>query len=46
MRENALIDKSIIFAARIIKLHRYLIKTKMLIGLKQLEIIAHALGPL
>ena len=28
MRENALIDKSIIFAARIIKLHRYLIKTK------------------
>ena len=28
MRENALIDKSIIFAARIIKLHRYLIKSK------------------
>ena len=28
MRENALIDKSINFAARIIKLHRYLIKTK------------------
>ena len=28
MRENALIDKSILFAARIIKLHRYLIKTK------------------
>ena len=28
MRENALIDKSIIFAARIIKLHRYLVKTK------------------
>ena len=28
MRENALIDKSISFAARIIKLHRYLIKTK------------------
>ena len=28
MRENILIDKSITFAARIIKLHRYLIKTK------------------
>ena len=28
MRENALIDKSIIFASRIIKLHRYLIKNR------------------
>ena len=28
MRENPLIDKSITFAARIIKLHRYLIKSK------------------
>ena len=28
MRENALIDKSIVFATRIIKLHRYLIKSK------------------
>ena len=28
MRENILIDKSITFAARIIKLHRFLIKTK------------------
>lgn len=28
MKENALIDKSIMFAARIIKLHKYLIKTK------------------
>ena len=28
MRENALIDKSILFASRIIKLHRYLIKNK------------------
>ena len=28
MRENALIDKSIAFAARIVKLHRYLIKDK------------------
>ena len=28
MRENLLIDKSIAFAARIIKLHNYLIKTK------------------
>ena len=28
MRENILIDKSITFAARIIKLHRYLIKVK------------------
>ena len=28
MRENILIDKSIIFASRIIKLHRYLIKNK------------------
>lgn len=28
MKENALIDKSIAFAARIIKLHRYLIKDK------------------
>ena len=28
MKENALIDKSIVFAARIIKLHNYLIKTK------------------
>ena len=28
MKENLLIDKSIAFASRIIKLHRYLIKTK------------------
>lgn len=28
MKENVLIDKSIVFAARIIKLHRYLIKNK------------------
>ncbi len=28
MKENILIDKSIVFAARIIKLHQYLIKTK------------------
>lgn len=28
MKENALIDKSIDFGARIVKLHRYLIKTK------------------
>lgn len=28
MKENILIDKSIAFAARIIKLHRYLIKNK------------------
>ena len=28
MRENVLIDKSIAFASRIIKLHRYLIKSK------------------
>ncbi len=28
MKENALIDKSIVFASRIIKLHRYLIKSK------------------
>ena len=28
MKENLLIDKSIIFAARIIKLHQYLAKTK------------------
>ena len=28
MRDNILIDKSIIFASRIIKLHRYLIKNK------------------
>ena len=28
MKENALIDKSIAFAARIMKLHRYLIKSK------------------
>lgn len=28
MRENVLIDKSILFASRIIKLHRYLIKNK------------------
>ena len=28
MKENILIDKSIAFAARIINLHRYLIKTK------------------
>ena len=28
MRENILIDKSIAFASRIIKLHRYLIKSK------------------
>lgn len=28
MKENFLIDKSIAFAARIIKLHQYLIKTK------------------
>ena len=28
MRENALVEKSILFAARIIKLHKYLIKTK------------------
>ncbi len=28
MKENVLIDKSIIFASRIIKLHRYLIKNK------------------
>lgn len=28
MKENALIDKSIAFAARIVKLHRYLIKYK------------------
>ena len=28
MKENALIDKSIVFASRIIKLHQYLIKSK------------------
>lgn len=28
MKENLLVDKSIAFASRIIKLHRYLIKTK------------------
>lgn len=28
MKDNALVDKSILFAARIIKLHQYLIKTK------------------
>lgn len=28
MKENLLIDKSIFFASRIIKLHQYLIKTK------------------
>ena len=28
MKENILIDKSIVFASRIIKLHQYLIKTK------------------
>ena len=28
MKENALIDKSIAFVARIVKLHRYLIKDK------------------
>ncbi len=28
MKENVLIDKSIIFAARIVKLHDYLIKSK------------------
>lgn len=28
MRENALIEKSILFAARIIKLHKHLIKTQ------------------
>ena len=28
MRENLLIDKSIVFAARIIKLHRHLIRTQ------------------
>ena len=28
MRENALIDKSIVFAARIIKLHKYLLRSK------------------
>ena len=28
MKENLLIDKSIVFASRIIKLHEYLIKTK------------------
>ena len=28
MKENVLIDKSIVFASRIIKLHQYLIKTK------------------
>ena len=28
MKENLLIDKSIAFASRIIKLHQYLIKTK------------------
>ena len=28
MKENALIDKSIFFASRIIKLHQYLIKSK------------------
>lgn len=28
MKENILIDKSIVFASRIIKFHQYLIKTK------------------
>ena len=28
MRENLLIDKSIAFAARILKLHKYLIRTQ------------------
>ena len=28
MKENILIDKSIVFAARIVKLHDYLIKNK------------------
>ena len=28
MKENLLIDKSIVFAFRIIKLHQYLIRTK------------------
>lgn len=28
MRENALIDKTIVFAARMIKLHKYLLRSK------------------
>ena len=28
MKENLLIDKSIAFASRVIKLHQYLVKTK------------------
>ena len=32
MKENLLIDKSIAFAPRIIKLHQYLIKTKTIIS--------------
>ena len=28
MKENALIEKSVVFAVRIIKLNKYLIKTK------------------
>ena len=28
MKENLLIDKSIIFASRIVELHKYLVKTK------------------
>ena len=29
MKENLLIDKSIVFSSRIIKLHQYLIRTKI-----------------
>lgn len=36
MKENALIDKSISFADRIIKLHQYLIKNKKEIISKQI----------
>ena len=36
MKENLLIDKSIAFASRIIKLHQYLIKKKETIISKQI----------
>jgi four helix bundle protein len=36
MKENLLIDKSIAFASRIIKLHQYLIKTKKETIIKQI----------
>jgi len=44
MKENSLIDKSIVFASRIVKLHQHLTKTKKTIISKQIVCSGTSIG--